>query len=100
MAASSGAIDAAVAIDARRHRAYVVSQVYGGPIPPHHYYPYGNRPLGRGHLSVFDTRTGQLLRTIAVGYGPQAVVIDESSGRVYISNGADGTVSVFEASRL
>lgn len=57
-------------------------------------------PLGRGQLSIFDTRTGRLLRTITLGRGPQAVAMDQRRGWVFVSNGADGTVQVFDAARL
>lgn len=57
-------------------------------------------PVGVGHLNVFDTRSGRLLRTLTIGRGPQAIAVDEQTNRVLVTNQVDGTVSDFDAARL
>jgi DNA-binding beta-propeller fold protein YncE len=43
-----------------------------------------------------DAGTGLLLRSVFVGTEPRAVAIDDHIARVFVSNYADGTVSVID----
>jgi DNA-binding beta-propeller fold protein YncE len=56
-------------------------------------------PPFHGVVRVFDTRTGALVHTVAVGRpsNPGIVVVDERCGRAFITNGLAGTVSVLDA---
>lgn len=45
--------------------------------------------------SVFDLRTQQLLGTVGVGAGPQAVAIDPGSDTTVVANRTDNSVSIF-----
>ncbi|NNE64875.1 MAG: YncE family protein, partial [Gammaproteobacteria bacterium] len=47
-------------------------------------------------VSVVDTATGQLIKTVAVGIKPAGVSIDNAGAQVFISNPGDGTVSVID----
>jgi YVTN family beta-propeller protein len=47
---------------------------------------------------VLDTRTGKLLRTVAVGALPTAVAVDERIGAVFVANAGSHSVSVLKAS--
>lgn len=71
------------AIDARRGRALVLT---GDDF---------DRSVA-GSVAVFDTRTGALVRTIPVGRRPQALAIDERTGRVFVANAGDGAVAVYD----
>lgn len=70
-----GLFPVALAIDARRGRAYVVSRDEATSF----------NPTTTGGVSVLDTRTGAVLRTIPVGVDPVAVAVDEESGRVFVA---------------
>jgi YVTN family beta-propeller protein len=79
----------AVAVDARRSRAFVVNSntaVYGSAYGP-------------GTVSVLDTRTGALLRTVTVGTVPATLAVDERTDRVFVANAEEDTVSVLDAAR-
>jgi DNA-binding beta-propeller fold protein YncE len=52
--------------------------------------------VGAGAVSVLDATSGALLTTVAVGRGPAAVAVDDSTQRVFVLNN-EGTVSVFDA---
>ena len=52
---------------------------------------------GLGRVSIGDTRTGAVLRTVAVGADPRAVTVDERAGRVLVANDDDASVSVLDA---
>jgi len=43
-------------------------------------------PLGLGHVSVLDARTGALVDTLPAGVGPLTVAVDERARRVLIVN--------------
>lgn len=75
----------AIALDTRTGRVFVAND----PTPR-----TGKR---RGYVSVFDARTGALLRTVTVGRGPSSVVVSERFGRVFVVNAASGSVSVLDA---
>ncbi len=53
-------------------------------------------PTDYGHVDVLDGRTGAVLRTVTVGMGPRAVVIDERTGHAFITT-SGGAVSVPDA---
>src|ERR671933_799111 len=72
-----GASPHAVAVDVTRARAFVAN-------------------FNRGYVSVIDTRTGALVRTIRVGAGPDALAVDEGSGYVFVANFGAGTVSMLD----
>lgn len=48
------------------------------------------------HIGLFDTRTGALLRLLAVP-GNGSMALDERTGRVFVSGGDDNTVSLLDA---
>ena len=93
---------AGIAVDTRRARFYVVTT----PNDPH-----STQPL-RSTLSVLDARTGRLVRALtlprvalpAVVRSLQhifpALAVDEQTGRLFIANGGDNSVSVLDTARL
>jgi YVTN family beta-propeller protein len=50
-------------------------------------------------VSVLDTRTATLVRTIAVGTDPTAIAIDDKTHRAFVVSRGDDTVSVLDATR-
>ena len=48
-------------------------------------------------VTILDARSGRLLSTVAVGSEPDAAVVDERSGHVFVVNQGDGTVSMLDA---
>ncbi len=75
----------AIVLDTRTERVFVVSD----PTPR-----TGKHP---GDVSVFDARTGALVRTAPVGRGPSSVAVSERFGRVFVANAASGSVSILDA---
>ncbi len=71
----------AVAVDARSGRAFVM--IVGAGVP--------------GHVSMVDTRTGVLLRTVPVGLDPCALAVDQRAERVVVVNHDSGSVTVLDA---
>jgi len=65
----------AIAVDARGGRVYATyvdtTNQYGIPVGP-------------GSVVVFDATTGARLTTVTVGQGPDAVAVDEASGRALV----------------
>src|SRR5205823_5212716 len=59
----------AIAVDAKTHRAFVANSV-------------------DGTVSVLDADTSTVLRTVKVGKDTAALVVDEGTGRVYVSTNA------------
>lgn len=51
-------------------------------------------------VSVLDTHSGRLVRQFTLGAGPPAVAVDEQTGRVFVANAGDDTVSMLDATRL
>jgi YVTN family beta-propeller protein len=49
----------------------------------------------RAHL--LDARSGQVLHSVAVGHGAAALALDSRTGRVFVTNQDDNTVSVLDA---
>jgi len=70
----------AVLVDERAGHAFVVAC---GPLRVESAYP---EPAGPGAVSVVDTRTGQLLRTIRVGVWPMETVLNRTAHRLYVLN--------------
>src|SRR5438132_12140542 len=60
----------AVVVDPRTSRAFVATGGAGEP----------------GHVSMVDTATGALLRTVPVGLDPCALAVDERAGRGVVVN--------------
>ena len=77
-----GQFPVAVALDARRGRAYVVSRDSASSF----------NPTDTGSVSVIDTPTGGVLRTIPVGVDPVAVAVDVDSGRVFVATRGGASV--------
>jgi DNA-binding beta-propeller fold protein YncE len=67
----------AVAVDAQRGRVFVANT---GDVDD------TGSPLGPGSVSVVDARRGTVVQTVAVGVDPQAMAVDERSGRVIVVN--------------
>ncbi|MEO3756666.1 beta-propeller fold lactonase family protein [Mycobacterium sp. B14F4] len=53
---------------------------------------------GSGTVSVIDTTTGTLIKTITVGNRPTGVVASPDATKVYVTNGWSNTVSVIDTS--
>ncbi len=49
---------------------------------------------------ALDGRTGQLRRRLSLGKGPPALAVDTQTGRVFVANAGDNTVSVLDARKL
>jgi len=89
---------AGVGVDTRWGRVYVVTTPYtpSTPTPP------------RSTLSVLDARSGHIVRTLMLtrvaiplaGFSGPATAVDERTGRLFIANGTDNTVSVLDTARL
>lgn len=74
--AVSGA-PSALAIDARRQRIFVAQ---AGAVDNN------GRPVGTGAVTIFDARSGVLLRTVPVGAAPDAIAVDQQTGRAVVVN--------------
>lgn len=86
-----GAAPVALAVDARTARAFVL----GYPIV--HGWDSTNPFRVPNQLSVLDTTSGTLQRTVTVGAGPGTLALDARGGRVFVTNGSAGTLSVLDA---
>lgn len=75
---------AAMAIDARTGRAFVAVSHYAGG---------GNQ----NRLYVLDTRTGNFIRSVALGSSPGTPVLDEGDNRVFVTDAQDETLRVIDA---
>ena len=51
-------------------------------------------------LTIIDTIHRRLGRQVGLGLGPPAIAVDETRGRVYITNLQDNTMSVLDDTRL
>lgn len=81
-----GAAFAPVAIDARTGRAFAVcayNNMMGRPI------------VGANTVSMLDTTSGALLRTVPDLHGPIAAAVDAQTDQVFVAN-QDGTVVVLD----
>ena len=52
------------------------------------------------NVVAFDARTGEVLATIAVGRNPIGIISPQGTGKLYVSNEDDGTVSVISKESL
>lgn len=69
----------AVAVDERHGRVFVLNEE--SPAPPGVLIPIGS-------VSVLDTGSGTILRTIPVGAGAHSMTVDERTGHVFVLNEA------------
>src|SRR5438552_4377263 len=83
----AGTMPVAVAVDERTARAFVVASNTSRL----------GVELGPGTVSVLDTRTGALLRTVTVGYEADAVAVDAPTYHVFVANGDGASVSILDA---
>jgi DNA-binding beta-propeller fold protein YncE len=49
-----------------------------------------------GVVSVLDTRHGAVARSVMVGHAPAALAINARTGRAFVANGGDNTVSMLD----
>ncbi len=59
----------------------------------------GGEGVGAGHVYMLDAQSGTVLRTVAVGTLPRAIVVDVLTNRVFVTltSGQDGYVSTLDA---
>lgn len=74
----------ALALDDRTDRLFVVNRATDSN---------GVLPIERGSVSVLDARNGALLRTVAVGWDPIDVAVDEQRGDVLVVNRNTGNTA-------
>jgi YVTN family beta-propeller protein len=48
------------------------------------------------NVSIVNLQTGAVVKTLAVGRGPVGVAVDTATGKAYVTNEDDGTVSVID----
>jgi YVTN family beta-propeller protein len=84
-----GPAPAGIAVDAQAGHVLIVNQGTFQPAPA--FYPHEH-----GTVTVLDARSGTVLRTVTVGYGPGALALDARLGRAFVANRYDGTVSVLD----
>ena len=85
--ATVGGIASAVALDASRHRVYVAS-INGVDV--------NGVPSGPGRVTVFDERSGAVLRVVDAGMTPRALGVDTGTGHVVVVD-AGGSVTASNA---
>ncbi len=79
-----------VGVDERAGRVFVTVR---GPLDA------VGQPRQRGHVVVLDATTGVLVAAVRVGKGPDALAVDGRTGKVFVVNDADNTVSAVAATR-
>jgi YVTN family beta-propeller protein len=47
-------------------------------------------------VSVLDTHSGRVLRTIAVGHYPSALAVDPRTGQAFVANAGSNSVSIID----
>ena len=77
----AGVDPAAIALDARRGRAYVINRGSANG---------EGMSVGIGSVSVLDTESGRVVRTVSLPVPPRAVATDTRTGRVFVAGGAWG----------
>lgn len=55
---------------------------------------------GNHVAAILSAKTGQLLATVPIGSGPDAVVYDQKTDRALVPNGRDGTVTVINMATM
>jgi YVTN family beta-propeller protein len=80
-----GVVPIGVAVTPDGARVYVVNANFSPVGPP--------QP---GDVSVIDTATNTVVKTVTVGAGPQAVAITPDGAYAYVNNFPDNTLSVIE----
>src|ERR687885_94397 len=78
-----------IAVDAQAGHVLIVNQGTFQPAPAFYSHEHGT-------VTVLDARSGTVLRTVTVGYGPRALALDARRGRAFVANRYDGTVSVLD----
>lgn len=73
-----------VAVDAQMGHTFILSVT---TIPP----------TESGYVTMLDTASGRLLHTVAVGWDPTDIAIDERTDRVFVTDLEANTVSVLDA---
>ncbi len=77
-----------IAVDERSGRVFVISAGVLDAVT--------SAPLGRGWVNVLDGVTGRVLNRSTVGVAPAAIAVDAASGRVFVVNNGDATMSVLD----
>jgi len=78
-----------IAVDKSAHHVFVINAL--SPFSP------SSMGTGLGSVSMLDTRSGRLLRTVTIGTDPGPVAVDETGGHVFVANMLDNTVSMLDA---
>lgn len=87
-----GLVPVALAVNVGAERVFVA-----GPVEPGPAYGPGREPRPvAGRVSVLDTRSGALLRTVRVGASPVALAVDARTGRAFVVAADDNTLSVLD----
>ena len=84
-----GPAPAGIAVDVQAGHVLIVNQ--GTFQPALAVYPHEH-----GTVSVLDTRTGTVLRTVPVGSEPRAIAVDIRRGHAFVTNHYGDTVSVLD----
>ncbi|MBW4889484.1 phosphoesterase [Mucilaginibacter sp. HMF5004] len=66
----------------------------------HAYINHATGATSHGSVSVFDTRTGSLIKEISVGLHPNAIIASPDKHFVYVANGNSDNISVIDAGKL
>ena len=90
-----------VAFDARDRKVIGHYPLTGCEEPTGLAYDSGNNRLfaacANKVAAVVDAATGKLIKTLAIGAGPDAAAYDPANHRVYIPTGRDGKISIIDA---
>jgi len=79
-----------VGVDERAGRVFVTVE---GPLDA------VGQPRHQGHVVVLDATTGALVGAVQVGKGPDALALDGRTGKAFVVNDADNTVSAVDVTR-
>jgi len=92
-----GGAPGAITADERSGRAIVLGTNGGARAILNHLSL--DRSFANDTLSVLDTRSGAIVRTVKVGGDLRAVAIDARTGHAFIANYGDGAVSMLDVAR-